>query len=212
MEHRKCGNSGLSLPVLGIGCWSFGGGDYWGAQDQKEVNAIVQLALDRGINYFDTAEAYNNGRSEEALGLALKGHRQEAIIGAKIPPDHTEPSVLRQHCEASLRRLQTDTIDLYMLHWPITDHSVEQAFATLAALQAEGKIRSIGVSNYGVRQLSQALSTGCRLDANQFHFFVIQKLVENTHCVAATADTGDNVVGQAPLFDDDLLACFAPDD
>ncbi len=178
MEKRTCGKSGIQLSVLGIGCWSFGGGEYWGVQEESDVRAVVHAALDYGINYFDTAEGYNEGRSEASLGKALKGRRHEAIIGTKISPSNTEPSVLRAHCEDSLRRLQTDYIDLYMVHWPITEYSVEEAFATLMALQSEGKIRSIGVSNFGVRQLSEALATGVEIDVDQLCYNLLSRAIE----------------------------------
>ncbi len=107
MRAQQNNKEALNLSRLGIGCWSFGGGegDYWGAQDQKEVEALVETALDLGITYFDTAEMYNEGRSEEALGRALKSRRGEAIIGSKVLPNHASPELLRRHCEASLRRL-----------------------------------------------------------------------------------------------------------
>ncbi len=178
MEKRKCGKSSIQVSVLGIGCWSYGGGDYWGPQSQSDVDAVVHKALDLGINYFDSAEAYNEGRSEESLGKALKGRRGEAIIGTKISPSNTQPSVLRSHCEASMRRLQTDYIDIYMVHWPITRYSVEDAFATLMELQSEGKVRSIGVSNFGVQQLTQALSTGARIDVNQLCYNLLSRAIE----------------------------------
>ena len=167
MKRRQCGKDGLELPVLGIGCWSFGGGDYWGDQNQKDVDSIVAAALEMGCNYFDAAEVYNDGRSESALGQALKGRRTEAILGSKISPHNADPATLRSHCEASLKRLGTDYIDLYMVHWPInpvalehyTDQeadekalpSTDAAFRTLTDLREEGKIRHIGVSNFGER-------------------------------------------------------------
>ena len=178
MEKRKCGRSGIQISVLGIGCWSYGGGDYWGPRSQSDVDAVVHKALDLGINYFDSAEAYNEGRSEESLGKALKGRRVEAVIGTKISPSNTQPSVLRSHCEASMRRLQTDYIDIYMVHWPITRYSVEDAFATLMELQSEGKVRSIGVSNFGIQQLTQALSTGARIDVNQLCYNLLSRAIE----------------------------------
>ncbi|MBI3947514.1 MAG: aldo/keto reductase [Armatimonadetes bacterium] len=180
LEKRICGGSGLSLSVLGIGCWSFGGGsgDYWGPQDQGDVDAVVRTALDRGVNYFDTAEGYNGGRSEESLGRALQGRRHEAIIGSKISPTNTEPETLRRHCEASLRRLQTDVIDIYMVHWPIPAPGVPDAFAALQALQAEGKIRAIGVSNFGVAQMTEALATGARIGANQLCYNILSRAIE----------------------------------
>jgi myo-inositol catabolism protein IolS len=180
IERRSYGASGLSLPALGIGCWAYGGSadDYWGAQDQEDVDGVVARALDAGINYFDTAEAYNEGRSEEALGRALQGRRQQAIIGTKVLPAYTEPAILRQHCEASLKRLNTDYIDIYMVHWPMIDLPVEGAFATLAALQAEGKIKTIGVSNFGVHQLQEALSSGARIEVDQLCYNLLSRAIE----------------------------------
>ena len=143
MEQRQCGTSGLSLSALGMGCWAFGGGDYWGQQSQADVDRTVRRALDLGINYFDSAEAYNEGRSEESLGKATLGlPRDRIVVGTKIGPNNTKPDVLCEHCEASLKRLGTDYIDLYMVHWPIVPHAigqfgdgecpnVEDAFATL---------------------------------------------------------------------------------
>ena len=161
-----------------MGCWAFGGGDYWGPQDQRDVEQVVHAALDRGINYFDTAPAYNDGRSEEALGAALRGRRHEAVVGTKVGPAHVEPAVLRRQCEESLRRLQTDVIDLYMVHWPMPGPAVPAAFATLEALRAEGKIRAVGVSNFGVIQLGEVFATGVRVDVNQLCYNLLCRAIE----------------------------------
>lgn len=194
METRPCGNSALQLPVVGLGCWSFGGGDYWGAQSQSDVDEVVARALDCGVTYFDTAEMYNHGASETSLGLALKGRRDEAIIGSKISPNHTTPAVLRAKCEASLQRLRTDRLDVYMVHWPINANSLRHyttdaallaqppntadAFATLAALQREGKIRHIGVSNFGVRQMQEVLALGVTLAVNELPYNLLMRGIE----------------------------------
>jgi len=180
MKMRKCGRSEIEVSTLGIGCWSFGGGedDYWGYQDQKQVEAVVRSALDHGINFFDTAEAYNDGRSEQSLGQALKGRRDQAVVATKVSPANTEPRTLREHCEASLRRLDTDHIDVYYVHWPIADQSVEDAFGTLIDLKSEGKIRSISVSNHGVMQLREALATGAQIDLNQITYNLLSRAIE----------------------------------
>lgn len=180
MEKRTLGPSGIQLSVLGLGCWSFGGqeGDYWGAHDDRAAAAIIAQALESGVNYFDTAEGYNEGRSEAALGRALAGRRAEAVIGTKISPQSTAPAALRQHCEASLRRLGVDAIDVYMVHWPITEHSVIDAFATLADLRAEGKIRAIGVSNFGPTQLAEALATSVSIEVNQLGYSLLNRSIE----------------------------------
>jgi aryl-alcohol dehydrogenase-like predicted oxidoreductase len=170
----------LTLSRLGIGCWSFGGSpdDYWGAQDQQEVENLVKAALDQGVTYFDTAEAYNDGRSEEALGRALKGYRAAAIIGSKVWPNHASPELLRQHCEASLRRLGTEYIDLYMLHWPLTEFPLQPALETLAVLKEEGKIRFIGLSNFGAEQMRQAAAAGVEIATNQLCYNLLSRAIE----------------------------------
>jgi aryl-alcohol dehydrogenase-like predicted oxidoreductase len=200
MEKRLCSDSGIALSVLGIGCWSFGGGgdDYWGPQDERDAADAVSAALDDGITYFDTAEMYNDGRSEESLGRALRGQRQKAIIGSKVSPANTAPAVLREHCEASLRRLGVDAIDIYMVHWPITDHSVEDAFSTLMALRDEGKVRAIGVSNHGVRQLTEAVSTGAPIVVNQLCYNLLSRAIE-AEILPLCRQRNIGVIGYMPL-------------
>jgi len=197
MEVRQCGKSDLKLSVVGIGCWAFGGdeGDYWGAQDQSDVNALVRRAVEVGINYFDTAELYNNGRSEASLGVAIKGvPRDQVIIGSKVTPAHCYHDTLIASCEASLRRLDTDYIDLYMIHWPLHPHSIrhvtndeavinnpptiQEAAAALLKLQQQGKIRHIGVSNFGKARLDDILATGVQVVANQLHYSLFARAIE----------------------------------
>lgn len=184
MEFRACGSHELMLPKLGIGCWAFGGadGDYWGAQDDQEAQHVVHSALDQGAVYMDTAEMYNEGRSEIALGRYLGNRRSQAIIGSKVLPVHASYDLLRQHCDASLRRLNTSMIDLYMLHWPVTEFPIEQVFIVLAELQREGKIRHLGVSNFGVKQLQEAVEAadkaGTRIMANQLCYNLLSRAIE----------------------------------
>lgn len=189
------GKSKIKISALGMGCWSYGGGSYWGSQAQKDVNDIVSLALDRGINYFDTAEVYNDGESERSLGIALKGRRHEAVVGSKVSTSNTRPADLRQHCENSLMRLQTDYIDIYMLHWPVNRKAIEhftddpelianpptvrEAFATLAELKKEGKIREIGVSNHGVGQMKEVLGVCPDIAVNELPYNLISRAIES---------------------------------
>ena len=176
MELRTCGQSGIEISPMGIGCWSYGGGDYWGPQAQSDVTAVTHAALDAGINFFDTAEGYNEGRSEEALGIALKGRRHEAIIGTKISaPD---PTKVRERCEASLSRLQTDYVDIYMIHWPHDEFPIDESMAALTRLREDGLIRAIGVSNFGVNQLTAALNTGTELAVNQLCYNLLSRAIE----------------------------------
>lgn len=189
---RPCGKYDLKLPILGMGCWAYGGGEYWGAQSQKDVNDVVRFAVDQGCNFFDTAEAYNAGASEASLGLALQGiPRDQVIIGTKVSPSNTQPDKLKEHCEASLRRLRTDYVDLYMVHWPITRHSIQhftgenmvipqvpEAFDTLMRLKQAGKIRHIGVSNFGSAKLEEAIATGAEITINELPYSLLARAIE----------------------------------
>ena len=192
---RYCGESDLKLSIIGAGCWAFGGGEYWGDQNQKDVDEVVRRSVELGVNYFDTAEAYNDGRSEESLGQAIKGlPREKLIIGTKISPSNCRPATLIEHCEMSLRRLRTDYIDLYMIHWPIHSHSIRHftddddiinnppstdgTFQTLVKLQEQGKIRYIGVSNFTKSTLVQALSCGAEIVVNELPYSLLTRAIE----------------------------------
>ena len=176
MEMRTCGKSGIEISPMGIGCWSYGGGDYWGPQAQSDVTTVANAALDAGINFFDTAEGYNNGRSEEALAVALKGRRHEAVIGTKV--SRPDPATIHEHCEASLQRLETDYVDIYMIHWPDDEIAIEESMAELTRLQEDGLIRAIGVSNFGVEQLTAALETGASIAVNQLCYNLLSRAIE----------------------------------
>jgi myo-inositol catabolism protein IolS len=195
MKKRRMGNSDLDVSILGVGCFQFGGGNYWGPQEQKDVEEVVHRALDTGINYFDTAEVYNDGESERALGIALKGRRDQAIIGSKVTTANIEPAKLRAHCESSLNRLGTDYIDLYMLHWPLNPlsvkhyssdeqvianlPSVQEVFNTLNELKKEGKIRHIGISNHGIKQMGEVMATNVPIVANELAYNLLSRAIES---------------------------------
>lgn len=193
MEIRICKNTGLELSLLGTGCWTFGGGTYWGKQDQKDVNGVVHASVDLGINYFDTAEAYNEGRSETSLGEAITGiPRDRIVIGTKVSPSNCYKETLIRHCEASLNRLQTDYIDVYMIHWPLHPHSIrhftddkriienppeiEEAFEGLKILKQQGKIRNFGVSNFSSNRLKNLII--CEISVNQLPYNLLCRAIE----------------------------------
>ena len=188
-------SGGLQLPKLGIGCWAFGGGTYWGRQDQSDVDRVVGAALDAGLNYFDTAESYNDGASESSLGRALRGHRSEALIGSKVSPSNAFPEILHQRCEQSLRRLNTDYLDIYMIHWPLNRQSVshftsdekvlrnppalDAAMHAMEQLRLEGKVRFVGLSNFGCEQLAEAASFGVPIAVNEVPYNLLMRAAED---------------------------------
>ncbi|MEO7414883.1 MAG: aldo/keto reductase [Opitutaceae bacterium] len=214
MQTRTCPGSGLSLPILGVGCFSFGGGTYWGEQSQRDVDDVVAAALDLGVNFFDTAETYNNGASESALGDALRGRRDAAIVCTKIQPDRCYREEVRRHCEASLARLKTDRIDLYMIHWPLNPSSlrhytndaqrlarppsIEEALHALDELRREGKVRHLGVSNFGVGQLDEAMALGVPLVLNELPYNLLSRGIEPA-VLPACARHGLGVLAYTPL-------------
>lgn len=165
MDTRQLGNTDLQITPIGFGAWAIGGGEWaggWGSQDDQESIAAINRALDLGINWIDTAPAYGLGRSERVVAQALRGRSERPYIFTKcairwrddrsIYNSLTAASV-REEVENSLRRLETDVIDLYQIHWPDPAEQIEEAWSTMAELQREGKLRYIGVSNFNVEQI-----------------------------------------------------------
>jgi aryl-alcohol dehydrogenase-like predicted oxidoreductase len=171
MQTRQLGNSDLQITPIGVGAWAIGGGGLpfaWGPQDDNESIGAIQTALDRGINWIDTAPVYGLGHSEEIVGRAIKGRKRPYIFTkCTLVWDPNDPKrevtrtmkrdSIRAECEASLRRMQIDTIDLYQLHWPDPDNEIEEGWSAVAELQKEGKVRWIGVSNFKPAQIERAL-------------------------------------------------------
>lgn len=169
MKTRKLGYSELHLTTIGLGTWAMGGGDWkfgWGPQDDMSSVKAIHAALDMGINWIDTAAIYGHGHAEEVVGRAIKGIRNEVVIATKCgrvwEGDSREigkslrPDSIKREVEASLKRLNIETIDLYQIHWPEPDEEIEEGWATMAQLVKEGKVRYVGVSNFSLEQLIRA--------------------------------------------------------
>ena len=167
MQKRKLGYSDLELTVIGLGTWAIGGSGWefsWGPQDENQAVAGILAGLDEGINWIDTAAVYGLGRSEELVGKALKQTREKPIVATKCSltwDDNRqihrclEAKSIRRECEASLKRLGVDVIDLYQIHWPQSDRENEQAWEEMAKLAEEQKIRYLGASNFTVDQIKR---------------------------------------------------------
>jgi aryl-alcohol dehydrogenase-like predicted oxidoreductase len=152
VEFRKLGGGGPEISVVGYGAWE-AGGDFWGPNASDEaVIAAMRAALDAGMNWIDTAEVYGRGRSEELVGRALQGRRDTALIFTKVAPrpdgSGLRPEQVREGIARSLKRLQTDHVDLYQIHWPDRSVPVEDTWAAMDGLVTEGLTRSIGASNF----------------------------------------------------------------
>ncbi len=168
MNVKQLGESDLRITPVGFGAWAIGGSGYewgWGAQDDSDSVAAIHEALDAGANWIDTAAVYGLGRSEEVVARALEGMRDRPYVFTKCGmvwdeerqiDNRLTADSIRRECEASLRRLRVEAIDLYQIHWPKPDAEIEEGWAAMAALQQEGKVRWIGVSNFDVDQLQRA--------------------------------------------------------
>jgi len=177
MKTCKLGQTDITVSVVALGCWAFAGGRVWGPQDEAESIATVRAALDAGVNFFDTAEGYGDGASEAVLGRALAGRRHEAVIATKVSRSHLSGDEVREACERSLRRLQTDTIDLYQVHWPSRTVPLDETMEALEKLREQGKVRAVGVCNSGVGDLSDLLKVG-RTETNQLPYSLLWRAVE----------------------------------
>jgi len=177
MEYRRLGRTDIEVSTVCMGCWAIAGGGTWGDQVEADAMAAIHASLDAGVNFFDTAEAYGSGSSEELLAKGLAGRRDKAVIATKVGPGHLMPADIRASCESSLKRLRTDVIDLYQIHWPNWSVPMADSLGELDRLRSEGKIRAYGVSNFGPRDLAEALSHG-RIESNQVAYSLLWRAIE----------------------------------
>jgi len=201
MEFRELGESGLKVSVITFGAWAIGGW-MWGGQDRKEALAGIQRALDLGVTSIDTAPAYGFGLSEEIVGEAIRGKRDRVQILTKfglrwdtdkgvfyfdsqdndgkpvnIHKYAGKESVIRE-CEQSLKRLDTDYIDLYQIHWADSTTPIEETMEACSLLVQQGKVRAVGVCNYSVDQMKTAEKV-LKLASNQIPYSMINRGMED---------------------------------
>ena len=179
MKYARLGRTDIEVSAVCMGGWSIVSVDgTWGRQDVDDSIAALRAALEAGVNFFDTAESYGDGESEEILARALGSHRREVVIASKVSPGHLEPAALRRHCEQSLRRLQTDYLDLYQVHWPNPHRPIAETLGVMEELKREGKIRAAGVSNFGVSYMRELLAAG-RVESNQLAYSLLFRAIEH---------------------------------
>lgn len=180
MEYRNLGKSGLKVPLLSLGTGTFGGTNEffqrWGQTDVKEASRLIDICIERGVNFFDTANVYSQGASEEILGKAIKGKREKIIISTKgsfemgsgINDKGSSRSHIIQACEDSLKRLNTDYVDIYFIHGFDVNTPIEETLRTLNTLVSSGKVRYIGCSNFASWQLMKSLSISERHNLEKY--------------------------------------------
>ena len=177
MNYRTLGQTDIQVSTICMGCWGLASDFHWGPQDDAASIATVHAALDAGVTFFDTAESYGGGHSDEVLGRALQGVRHQVVIATKVSPQNLAPDALIRSCEASLRRLNTDYIDLLQIHWPSRELSMAESWAEMEKLVTAGKVRAIGVSNFGVIDLPELLEVGLPT-SNQLPYSLLFRAIE----------------------------------
>ncbi len=209
MKANRLGNSDLFITPIGFGAWAIGGSGWefaWGDQDDKDSIAAIHEALDAGVNWIDTAAVYGLGHSEEVVALALKGMSTPPYVFTKCSMVWDERGKIghslkgdsiRRECEASLRRLGVDAIDLYQIHWPNPDEDIEEGWATMAKLKEEGKVRHIGVSNFDVGQMRRALAISPITSLQPRYSLIHREVEEETLPFTAWQEIG--VIAYSPM-------------
>ena len=218
MQRRQLGTSGFEISRIGIGTWAVGG-HMWGGQDDTQSIDAIHAAVDHGVNWIDTAPIYGSGHSETVVARAVKAlpaSRRPLIftkfglgIDSNAPARSAGAAEVAAECDASLRRLGVDCIDLYQLHWPAPQPVAETAGACAALLKA-GKIRAIGVSNFSVAQLEEWKATGVPLHSDQPPYSILRPAVR--HDVLPWCASNDvGAISYSPLFRGMLFGTWSKD-
>jgi len=163
MNYTKLGKSDLNISRITLGTWAIGGSN-WGKSDEPDAVKAIEASIDEGINFIDTAPAYGGGRAEKLIGDVIKNKRNTVLIATKCGLDikngyrkDLSPEFIERDLSASLKRLQTDYIDLYQCHWPVTDTPIEKTMEALVKFQKQGKIRYIGLSNFNREEITKSM-------------------------------------------------------
>jgi aryl-alcohol dehydrogenase-like predicted oxidoreductase len=201
VKTRRLGSRGPEISVIGYGAWE-AGGEAWGPNESESaVVEAIQAGLDAGISWIDTAEVYGDGVSERLVGKAIQGRRDDVVVASKVAPrpegSGFRPEDVRKACEGSLERLGIERIDLYQLHWPDEEGTpVEDTWGAMTVLQDEGKVGSIGVSNFDREQIERCLAIR-HVDSLQPEFSMLNR--EHAELIRWCGEQGVGVVSYGPL-------------
>jgi aryl-alcohol dehydrogenase-like predicted oxidoreductase len=198
MRYTTLPGTDLRVSVIAMGSWALAGDMAWGDQSEADSLASARAAVDAGITFFDTAPGYGEGLSEQRLGMGLEGLRQKVVIATKIGPDTMRTQAVAASVERSLRYLRTDYIDLIQIHWPSREVPLSETLEALEALKRQGKVRAIGVSNFGALDLAEALKLGVPV-TNQLPYSLLSRAIEY-QIVPACARAGVGVLCYSPLL------------
>ncbi|MEO8702965.1 MAG: aldo/keto reductase [Kofleriaceae bacterium] len=191
MRTRRFGSLAIEVPIIGIGTWNMERDDPAGAV------AAIERAIELGMSHVDTAEMYGNGRVEELVAKAIAGKRDRIFLASKVLPSNASYEGTLRACEASLRRLGTEHLDLYMLHWP-GEHPLADTLRAFETLVEQGKIRAYGVSNFDDAELAEAHALTGSLACNQVLYHLGERTIE--HRIVPWCEAhGTAVVAYSPL-------------
>jgi len=229
MKYRMLGSSGIEVSVIGHGTWQMGN-DFFGDVDESAAIKAIHASMDSGVNLIDTAAGYGeDGAAEKVVGRALEGRRDKAVLATKLGVLRyygnyvkcLDPNVMRIELEASLKRLKTDYIDLYQIHWPDYNNGIEGALRELVKMKEEGKIRAIGVSNFNVAEIQTAIDIAgiasvqpplCMLNRGSIENGVIPMCAEKNVGVLSYGSLGGGILaGKAealPVSGKEMRAAF----
>lgn len=219
MQTRILGHTGEEITTVGLGTWALGGGGWeygWGPQDDKESIEAIRRALELGVNWIDTAAVYGLGHSEEVVGEAIRDVRDEVFLATKCSRRWDEngriygslsAAGVREECEASLRRLQVDVIDLYQIHWPKPDEDIEEGWTEIAKLVDEGKVRYAGVCNFSVEQLKR-IGTIHPVASLQPLYNMLDREIED-EALSYCDENGIGIVAYSPMMSGLLTGKFS---
>ena len=204
MEHRQLGRDGPQVSVLGLGAWPLGGG--MGQVDERTAVDTIRAAIDSGVTLVDTAQAYRT--SETTLGKALKGgYRERCFLATKVSGDYSRAGILSA-IDDSLRALDVEAVDLYQIHSWDDRYPIQESMETLAEVQAAGKARYLGVSNFDAEQMRQALQTA-RFHANQPRYNLFDREIERDD-IPFCEQHGIGLLAHSPLAKGLLTGKYAP--
>jgi myo-inositol catabolism protein IolS len=207
MRFRTLGRTDIEVSVVCCGAMAMSGAGIFGEQADDLSVQTVHAALDAGITFFDTAEAYGRGHSEEVLGRALEGRREEVVVASKAAPNHLREADLVAACESSLRRLGMEHMDLYQVHWPNHGLPFDETASVLDRLVEQGKIRCWGVSNFGPHDLTDALACG-RPQVDQLPYSLLWRATEH-EIVPVCVQNDVSVLCYSPMAQGILTGKFA---
>jgi aryl-alcohol dehydrogenase-like predicted oxidoreductase len=212
METRELGQSGIRITPIITGTWQAGKAMWVGVEDGETIKAI-RSAFDAGITTVDTAEVYGQGHSEEIVAAALSDVREQVVYATKVFANHLKYQQVIEACENSLKRLRTDYIDLYQIHWPAGTYGsevvpIEETMGALNHLKQQGKIRAIGVSNFSRTQLEEAAQYG-RIDSLQPPYSLFWRYVEK-ETVPYCVENQISILAYSPMAQGLLTGKFGP--